>query len=658
MGAYFDDAEDLASSLDVNAASVQSLWKYCDEASSCSAQVRAVCTQLKQSTALPSSSRQIVPRAKQADELDVSTPSTALVEQETKLRRKRKIPSSLSPANKLWNLLIEAGEQSQYYPEYRDLQQDELQRYRTRWEAMFQSLSHRDVGPRLSAIYRWKAWCANSVSVFTPGPHHLSEWLEIQSKRGPSVAPGLLAMLAWINRSLKTKLPLDSGMMDTFRSLPTLHRPKQQIPFTLKEMAHWETLMIESNNVFVTNVVRSIIIITYGTVRHKHTALSRILGLSDEMIVGTCSKDKAYHQQTGKREGFVWLAPRRGLLNQDLGQLIQDSWRNGLPNDDPLTLGISRDYGPGKDVASATFFRHKALTIDKLTAATAELLQAPPLQLCREDAARAATYRGRRFMNSMGREANLSEPDLASLGNWVGQTDDPSGTQRQIAQSMAVRYSALKLQTAARAKFKCLHALRVASAEYGSFEQDPEALKTCMPSEDLLEHASKSAGIGISKLFPETQVPILNTTRIFPVQPPLRGALLPIEDKDRGADPLPLLDINPDQDEVSKSETSMDSDTDSETERTLQESAEIMYKYAELQWAIPPHKKAKVHFIVEAYPDALISVCNRRLKRVSNTERGLDFLTKSESKICDTCLVAQDLELQQFIYSHYRGSSY
>eukprot|EP00973_Karenia_brevis_P082047 11375477-Karenia_brevis.AAC.1 len=67
-------------------------------------------------------------------------------------------------------------------------------------------------------------------------------------------------------------------------------------------------------------------------------------------------------------------------------------------------------------------------------------------------------------------ELGLTELELASLGNWKSQAEDRSQYQRRLACGMRVRYSDTRLQTAARAKFKCLEAVRLAAQSLDSFD--------------------------------------------------------------------------------------------------------------------------------------------------------------------------------------------
>ncbi len=86
--------------------------------------------------------------------------------------------------------------------------------------------------------------------------------------------------------------------------------------------------------------------------------------------------------------------------------------------------GISRDFGPGAEIAVAEYLKDKPLGIEKLMQVTIQLLQAKPLDTPLEQARKAAaTYKGRRLMNAIAFEIPLQSTDLASLGYWVGQVE-------------------------------------------------------------------------------------------------------------------------------------------------------------------------------------------------------------------------------------------
>ena len=77
-----------------------------------------------------------------------------------------------------------------------------------------------------------------------------------------------------------------------------------------------------------------------------------------------------------------------------------------------------------------------------------------------EEALKAASYKSRRVMPTVGHLAHMENELLAGIGNWVGQVGDDDGAIRRVASGMPVRYSAARVNMAATAKTILVHTLR------------------------------------------------------------------------------------------------------------------------------------------------------------------------------------------------------
>ena len=138
------------------------------------------------------------PHAARAQELSVIPESSVLGTLPKQQREGRRLPLASKPQQNLWDLFLKAGDASDYCDEYRDLDGAEFNRYKERWQASVDALAHRDAGPGLSVLYKLEAWlCQNCGAPFSPRPHHLAACLDIQSRRRPLVAPGMVKMFAW-----------------------------------------------------------------------------------------------------------------------------------------------------------------------------------------------------------------------------------------------------------------------------------------------------------------------------------------------------------------------------------------------------------------------------------------------------------------------------
>eukprot|EP00973_Karenia_brevis_P018427 2526995-Karenia_brevis.AAC.1 len=132
----------------------------------------------------------------------------------------------------MWELLQLALAESEYFDEWHSLVASDRERYKVRWEAAFQDIESRTLSARLSVCYDWISYCKDNgcTRPFRPPPHILADYLDNARCRGPTVPSSRLAALAWMNGQLCTAIPVMSKLVQTYRSLPGSHVPRQQTP--------------------------------------------------------------------------------------------------------------------------------------------------------------------------------------------------------------------------------------------------------------------------------------------------------------------------------------------------------------------------------------------------------------------------------------------
>jgi len=437
-------------------------------------------------------------------------------------------------------------------------------------------------------------------------------------------------MLAWTNRVLGVFFPVDHHIVKHFRQMPSLHAPLQQSPYEMREAVHWEHLLT-SDNAFIVNIAAAVVITMYGTMRYKHLTYSALLGYTDRMLIGVCKRDKTKTEASGEREGFVWLVPANGLSVWLMGKLIFDVWNKRMASLGKTNLQcIAFDFGPGADISAANFFTKRPLPMGKFVQCAKQLLLAPPL-CASEEEANSASYRGRRFMSTAALEIPLPDIERAALGNWKGQVGD-SGTLWKLAGAMSVRYSDLRLQLAARAKFKCLEALRVASLAAGTFALPWENYKRWMPTNEVLEAKAGTVGEGISDIVLEASGKPKCLPKDFPLVP---GQFL--EQGPKSAE-------DSDSDCVSASSSS----TGSLTNATAVNELQMFENHVQLEWAIPPHKNALAHMVVSSDNFRLECLCGLKLLP-RETGKGLRELCSQPNRVCPRCIARLEGDLAVFL---------
>eukprot|EP00973_Karenia_brevis_P092804 12414202-Karenia_brevis.AAC.1 len=59
--------------------------------------------------------------------------------------------------------------------------------------------------------------------------------------------------------------------------------------------------------------------------RHKHTRLATLLGVIGHCLLGSYVRNESKYQKTDQREGVIWIAPRKGVVVDDVGGLMLDA---------------------------------------------------------------------------------------------------------------------------------------------------------------------------------------------------------------------------------------------------------------------------------------------------------------------------------------------
>eukprot|EP00973_Karenia_brevis_P056750 7897310-Karenia_brevis.AAC.1 len=64
------------------------------------------------------------------------------------------------------------------------------------------------------------------------------------------------------------------------------------------------------------------------------------------MMLFACRKDKTISPDTGRREGFLYVVPRMGLTDQDVGEAFKEHFALLERKCGKGFVGIAADFGP------------------------------------------------------------------------------------------------------------------------------------------------------------------------------------------------------------------------------------------------------------------------------------------------------------------------
>jgi hypothetical protein len=531
----------------------------------------------------------------------------------------------MTGADRLWRLVADIGAGSSAWREQQVLSDTDRPGYIEAWKDQFGDMQLKNVTPRISSWRSWNEWAckAGVTDPAAPPPHVLAQWLKNTTARGPTVATGHLARLIWLNKKLGLSIPVDSLLLSPYRTVPRSHAPQQQRPYAVSELVHFETLLLQGDNIFVQQAAAVAVLVAYGALRYAHLQRSQLLGLTESVLVGACTVGKSQSASTGRREGFVWTVPRFGIAGTDIGLAVMNLVGPDsklIPNRGQDVLFL--DFEPSTSLAKATNFVGRPLSLGKWQMASQQCLQLPPLCRKQDDVGSGGSYRCRRVLSTIAGEVPLSQVQSAAIGDWVSQTGDEAGRSRKIANAMFVRYNDNSLALAARAKLMCVAAIRRLASRKCTFSFLLSEITGELDSRDQLEELTKDGARGIRELLDGT-------------------------DTDQSLK-APELPFRPDDDGVDGAAAG--SDTSSESEE-VDEFASVQSLFASISWFIPAHNRAALHFIRSDGPGPVEAACGRSLKRTQEPQSGFWSFVAHSNKVCEACLRVQDTRVQAFVRS-------
>eukprot|EP00973_Karenia_brevis_P077788 10809546-Karenia_brevis.AAC.1 len=108
-----------------------------------------------------SSSRRLMasPKKRHRTSAAVPTLSTVVTSAKPFAHFSARAPAGASVGQRLWSLVVCAGNQSGFHTEYSGLSASERLKYEERWQLQWLGSKTKDYASKVSAFWKWHAWC-------------------------------------------------------------------------------------------------------------------------------------------------------------------------------------------------------------------------------------------------------------------------------------------------------------------------------------------------------------------------------------------------------------------------------------------------------------------------------------------------------------------
>ena len=489
VGNFWDSALEFASAHPlVNPKVAARLWQLCDTSCAMSAKTKA-----RTQTLLVEPVAETQPLEKKARTASVSNIFAVAIARDSAMAPPSSsvdVPEVASRVDRLksqlWDTLLSFGNSSTHYVDLDLGSKSRRAEAKAIWIRGLDGTAAGTMAGAISAFSRWNRWALSvPADPLLPRPVDMASFLRDISAGGPTAALSAFRSLRWFCSKLGVELMLENPLVSPWGQPAVGHKSKGVDPAEIRVVIHWETLL-SSPNPYVRQIACGNLLIIFGVLRFAHVQRSYMLKNARHVLVGKCSQGKS--KVEGSRPGFFWALPKAGVAEKGMGDLIMeflDSLANKAPN---LNSFLLHDFLPkNADVTEALSFSSNPLQYARFQSATSRLLQCPPLGMGMQEAVQHTTYRGRRFLPTVGGLLHLGPEERASLGNWkdLSSSDREAG---KASSNMGTRYDASRLSLSARSKSMCIIALGIACAKVKSFANPLQSMSQHFPArEELLD---------------------------------------------------------------------------------------------------------------------------------------------------------------------------
>ena len=208
---------------------------------------------------------------------------------------------------------------------------------RVRWLYLVRSgqrLTRATISKHVKAWTSWEAWVrsqkgeAQRLKMFSPDPIDVAQFLDYEAARGPTLGRARLQSLRWLRLRIGLNFPVEDVMLADFAHFPPQYAPK---PAEVMTPAMFVNLIGLIHRLGQARAQEPLIVLFFALacVRHKHLAISKLTGNTENFIFGHCPQGKV--RRRGTRPPYEWAVPCPSFLPHAFVFLMEVSARMGTP---------------------------------------------------------------------------------------------------------------------------------------------------------------------------------------------------------------------------------------------------------------------------------------------------------------------------------------
>ena len=164
---------------------------------------------------------------------------------------------------------------------------------RVRWVYLVragQRLTRATISKHVKAWRSWEEWMRSrkgEQQLFDPDPVDVAQFLDFEAARGPTLGRARLQSLRWLRVRIGINFPVEDVMLADFAHFPPQYAPK---PAEVMTPAMFVNLIGLIHRVGQARAQEPLIVLFFALacVRHKHLAISKLTGNTENFIFGHC----------------------------------------------------------------------------------------------------------------------------------------------------------------------------------------------------------------------------------------------------------------------------------------------------------------------------------------------------------------------------------
>ena len=181
------------------------------------------------------------------------------------------------------------------------------------------------VQKHVKAWTTWKHWITEVIGVkdvnliYQPDAILLAQFLDMETARGPTLGRSRSQSFRWLKEKIGLPFPVNDVLVTDFRHFPLQHISKSATTFApaffLNMLAN-----VHRHTPVKSQETQLVMLMAVACLRHKHMAISRLTGNTDDFLLGLCPEGKS--RKRGTRPPFHWAIPRLPCIPNTFSFLI------------------------------------------------------------------------------------------------------------------------------------------------------------------------------------------------------------------------------------------------------------------------------------------------------------------------------------------------